>query len=258
VVEAALAYPDKSPRQLAWHIVDTEEYFVSESSVYRILKANDLVTSPVFRIVTADEKFENPTTRINEMWQTDFTQFKVVDWGWYYLCTVLDDFSRYILAWRLAPTMASDDVKKTLDIARQATGITEQIIVRHRPRLLSDNGSSFVSNALGKYLARYKIKHVRGAPYHPQTQGKIERYHRSMKNIVKLDNYYFPWELDQAIAAFVTYYNHHRYHEALDNLTPADVFFGRAEEVKSRREEIKQQTLQDRRRHNFQIAICSL
>jgi transposase InsO family protein len=258
VVDVALERPEQSSREVAWFITDHEGYFISESSVYRILKAKDLVTSPVFRLVSASDRFENPTTRVNEMWQTDFTQLKVIGWGWYYLCTVLDDYSRYILAWRLAPTMASEDVKRTLDIARERTAITEQIVVQHRPRLLSDNGPSFVSQSLARYLDIYKIKHVRGAPYHPQTQGKIERYHRSMKNIVKLDNYYFPWQLEQAIAAFVDYYNHHRYHEALDNLIPADVYFGRAEEVKARRAQTKHKTLQERRNINFQMMHHSM
>ena len=86
------------------------------------------------------------------------------------------------------------------------------------------------------------------------TQGKIERYHRSMKNVVKLRNYYYPWELDQAIEAFVEYYNNRRYHESLDNLTPADFYFGRREEVLSKREKIKQETLQARRKFNLQLA----
>jgi putative transposase len=114
VVEVALERPDQSPRQLAWHITDTERYFISETSVYRILKSYDLITSPAFDIVKASDKFKNPTKRVNEMWQTDFTQFKVMGWGWYYLCTVLDDFSRYIIAWRLAPTMAATDVEETV------------------------------------------------------------------------------------------------------------------------------------------------
>jgi putative transposase len=255
VVERALVYPEKSPRELAWHIVDTEEYFISESSVYRILKAYDLVTSPVYEIVTAGKEYAHKTTRRNEMWQTDFTQFKVIGWGWYYLCTVLDDYSRYILAWRLAPTMAAADVQQTLDRARAATGLTRSIRVKHRPRLLSDNGPSFLSASLAEYLATHHITHVRGAPYHPQTQGKIERLHRSMKNIIKLDNYYFPWELNQALAAFVGYYNHERYHESLDNMTPADVYGGRATEVHTRRDEIKQRTLRERRRHNCRLAV---
>lgn len=247
VVEVALDHPEKSPRELACHITDTDEYFISESSVYRILKTYDLITSPLFHIVTAKDEFEHKTKRVNEMWQTDFTQFKVVAWGTYYLCTVLDDFSRFILAWRLAMTMAADDVIKTLDIARERIGLVEPIKVKHRPRLLSDNGSSFISHDLADYLSQYQIEHVRGAPYHPQTQGKIERWHRSLKNIIKLENHYFPWELEQAIVSFITYYNHHRYHESINNMTPADVYFGRSQEVLSRRDLIKQNTLAQRR-----------
>jgi transposase InsO family protein len=101
------------------------------------------------------------------------------------------------------------------------------------------------------------MKHVRGAPYHPQTQGKIERYHRSMKSIVKLDIYYSPADLEQAIVSFVRYYNAHRYHEALDNVTPADMYFGRDTQVMTQRERIKQQTLQHRREQYLQAAPYS-
>ena len=117
------------------------------------------------------------------------------------------------------------------------------------------SGSPTVSHKLRTYLNQYYIGHVRGAPYHPQTQGKIERYHRSLKNIILLENYYFPWELKQAVASFVMYYNHHRYHQSLDNMTPADVYFGRAKEVLSQREEIKRQTLRERRWFSLQLAL---
>lgn len=257
VVEVALEQPEKSPRQLAWHITDNEEYYISESSVYRILKDFDLVTSPAFQMISASDRFKKPTKRVNEMWQTDFTQFKVISWGWYYLCTVLDDCTRYILSWRLSKTMAASDVEETLQVALDKTDIT-QVKVKHRPRLLSDNGPCFVSQALTNYLKRYRLTHIRSAPYHPMTQGKIERYHRSMKNIVKLDTFYFPWELEQTIANFVEYYNHERYHESLGNLTPADVYFGRAEEVKDKREEIKKKTLKQRRQLNRQMAPNTL
>jgi transposase InsO family protein len=252
VVELALERPDQSPRQLAWEFTDTEGYFISETSVYRILKGYDLITSPAFDLVKAGDTFEHPTKRVHEMWQTDFTQFKVVTWGWYYLCTVLDDFSRYILAWRLASTMAATDVQETLQLAVELTGI-EHVRVKHRPRLLSDNGPAFIAEALADYLKPFKIQQVHGRAHHPQTQGKIERYHRSMKSVVKLNTFYFPWELEQAIADFVAYYNHERYHESLDNVTPADVFFGRQQEVLTQREIIKQQTLQQRRRHHLRI-----
>ena len=83
VVDLALERPDQSPRQLAWQFTDEQGYFISESSVYRILKSYDLITSPAFNIVKAGDQFEHPTQRVNEMWQTDFTQFKVIGWGWY-------------------------------------------------------------------------------------------------------------------------------------------------------------------------------
>jgi putative transposase len=253
IVDLAITHPDKSPRQIAWLFVDEMGYFVSESSVYRILKSFDLIKSPVFQMISASDKFEHPTQQVNEMWQTDFTQFKVLDWGWYYLSTVLDDHSRYIISWKLSPTMNAEDVKDTLDIAVEKTGVG-QVRVQHRPRLLSDNGSAYISKALAEYLDDKKMEHVRGAPYHPMTQGKIERWHRSLKNIIKLQHYYTPSQLRVAIAEFIDYYNNHRYHESLDNLTPADVYFGRAEEVKTKREEIKQRTMALRRQHHTQLA----
>jgi len=256
VVEVALEQTALSPRQLAWHLTDTQGYFISESSVYRILKGYDLVTSPVFQIVSAKDQFDHPSKPINALWQTDFTQFKVVDWGYSYLCTVLDDYSRYILAWRLATTMGSTDVEETLNIAVAKTGV-QHIKVHHRPRLLSDNGPAFVSDALKTYLKHYQMDHSRGAPYHPQTQGKIERYHRSMKSIVRLELYYSPSELEQAIANFVGYYNEQRYHEALDNVPPADMYFGRYTAVTTQRERIKQQTLQHRREQYLQTVSYS-
>jgi transposase InsO family protein len=252
VVELALEHPERSPRQIAWLFTDEKGYFISESSTYRILKGFDLVESPAFRVMSAAEKYKHPTKRIHELWQTDFTYFKIQGWGWYYLSTVLDDFSRYILAWKLTPTMSTTDVQETLLMALASSGLTHAQ-VEHRPRLLSDNGSCYVSGELRTFLQDRHMEHTRSAPYHPMTQGKIERYHRSMKNIVNLQNYYFPTQLEVEIASFVNYYNHQRYHESLDNLTPADVYFGRAKEVLTKRDHIKKQTLQQRRLQNLQL-----
>jgi transposase InsO family protein len=256
VVQIALAQPDKSPRELAWHITDSEGYFISESSVYRILKAFDLITSPAFILLKASDKFKHPTQRVNELWQTDFTQFKVVGWGYYYLSTVLDDFSRYILAWKLSTGMAHEDVQDTLDLALAATGV-DQVAVKHRPRLLSDNGPAFLSKDLAEYLHTHGMPHTRGQPFHPRTQGKIERYHRSLKNVICLENHYFPWQLEQAIAAFVEHYNQKRYHEALGNLTPADVYFGRAQQIQTQREAVKHRTLAQRRAEYWAAAASA-
>jgi len=254
VVNTALEHTEKSPRELACMITDMQDYFISESSVYRILKSYDLVTSPAYVLMSASDSFRHPTTRVNELWQTDFTYFRVVGWGWYFLSTILDDYSRYIITWKLFKTMAADDVKETLDEAIQITGIHHPK-VKQKPRLLSDNGPCYVSDELKRYLKAQDMEHTRGAPYHPQTQGKIERYHRSMKNVVKLEHYYFPWDLEKAIGQFVEHYNHHRYHESLNNVTPADVFFERNQEVLERRNRIKQQTMLQRRREYKKLKV---
>jgi transposase InsO family protein len=108
-----------------------------------------------------------------------------------------------------------------------------------RPVLLSDNGACYVSSELKDYLSTVNIKSIHGRVMHPQTQGKIERYHRSMKNIVKLDNYYHPEQLMDAIQDFVEYYNHQRYHESLQNVTPSGVYYGRKELILKKRALIK-------------------
>ena len=143
IVQLALDEPELSPRELATHFTDTANYFVSEASVYRLLKAHDLITSPAYIVMKAADEFKDKTTVPNQLWQTDFTYLKVTGWGWFYLSTVLDDFSRYIIAWKLCTTMKAQDVTDTLDLALAASGCDQARVV-HKPRLLSDNGSSYV------------------------------------------------------------------------------------------------------------------
>jgi putative transposase len=246
VIKLALDEPALSPRELAARFTETKSYFISEASVYRLLKAQGLVTSPAFIVIKAADLFKDKTTAPNQLWQTDFTYLKVISWGWFYLSSVLDDFSRYIVAWKLCTTMRAEDVTATLDLALQASGL-DQATPTGRPRLLSDNGSSYIAGELAEWLEDRKIKHVRGAPYHPMTQGKIERWHQTLKNRILLENYFLPGDLEAQIAAFVDYYNNHRYHESIDNLTPADVYFGRGPTILAERERIKQQTIAERR-----------
>ncbi len=246
LVELALDEPDLSPRELATRFTDTKSYFVSESSVYRLLKAHDLIASPAFIVVKAADEFKDKTTAPNQLWQTDFTYLKVVGWGWFYLSTILDDFSRYIIAYKLCTTMKAEDVTDTLELALTASGCRQERVA-HKPRLLSDNGSSYVSGDLARWLTAEGIGHVRGAPCHPQTQGKIERWHQTLKNRILLENYYLPGDLEASIDKFVDHYNHHRYHESLSNLTPADVYFGRGQTILLERERIKRQTIHNRR-----------
>ena len=212
-MKLALKETELSPRELAVTFTDQESYFVSETSVYRVLK--------------------------------------VLGWGWFYRSTILDDYSRYIISWKLCTNMRAEDVTDTLDLALQASGCDQ---VHVEPRLLSDNGSSYVSEELAEWLQGNGMKHSRGAPYHPQTQGKIERWHQTLNNRILLENYFLPGDLEAQIEAFVDHYNHQRYHESLNNVTPADVYFGRDKAILKQRERIKQKTFETRRLHHSQRA----
>lgn len=246
VVNLALELPHYSSRELAWLITDTKGWFISESSVYRILKRAGLIGPPTHELISAADEFTDKTQRVNEMWQTDFTYFKIIGWGWYYLSTILDDYSRYIIHWELCTNMKRNDVERNVRNALEKTGIPRN----QRPRLLSDNGSCYVAQELGTFMEDHGIKHIHGRAHHPQTQGKIERYHRSLKNVIKLDTYYFPEQLKEQIGTFIEHYNNHRYHESLDNMTPADVYFNRTQKIRSRRKQTKVKTLK-RRRQNY-------
>jgi Integrase core domain len=137
-------------------------------------------------------------------------------------------------------------VTDTLDQALTASGL-DHVNVVHRPRLLSDNGSSYIAGDLAEWLEDKGIEPVRGAPYHPQTQGKIERWHQTLKNRILLHNHYLPSELQRQIEAFMTYYKYQRYHESINNLTPADGYLGRTEAILAARAKIKRATIANRR-----------
>ena len=252
-MKLALKETELSPRELAVTFTDKENYFVSEASTYRMLRAHDLTTSPAFIVIKAASEFKDKTTAINQLWQTDFTYLKVLGWGWFYLSTILDDYSRYIISWKLCTNMRTEDVTDTLDLALQASGC-DQVHIVHKLRLLSDNGSSYVSGELAEWLQEKGMKHSRGAPYHPQTQGKIERWHQTLKNRILLEHYFLPGDLEAQIEAFVDHYNHQRYHESLNNVTPSDVYFGRDKSILQQRERIKRKALEARRLHHRQHA----
>lgn len=170
-INLALELPELSPRELAVRFTDERKYFVSQASVYRLLKAYDLITSPAYVVIKAANEFKDKTTAINQLWQIDFAYLKITGWGWYYLSTALGGFSRYIVAWRLGPTMGASDVTATLDRALVASGL-DHINVKQRPRLLSDNGSSYVADDLATWLKGKDMQHVRGAPFIPRPRAR--------------------------------------------------------------------------------------
>jgi transposase InsO family protein len=154
----------------------------------------------------------------------------------------MDDYSRFILAHMLQGDMTSDSLIEVVQESVDVTGMTD-VAIEDRTKLLSDNGSGYVSRAFRDYLQLVGIRHILAAPYHPQTNGKLERYHQTTKRDVNQVVYEVPNELGREIIRFVEYYNHRRYHKALGNVTPVDVLTGRREMVLQHRREVQVRTL---------------
>jgi len=249
ILAQARASPELSARQLGLRIVDVEGFYVSESTVFRILKREGLIKPTEVVGFKAGKEYHRKTKKPNELWATDCAHLKVFDWGWYYLVTVIDDYSRFILAWELKSDMAAGSLIDVVQQALDLTGMTD-VPVEDRTVLLSDNGPGYLSQQFNEYLRLVGIRHIVASPYHPQTNGKIERYHRTMKGEIKLIPYEMPSQLKEAIKAFIEYYNYRRYHEGLSDVTPYDVYTSRHLEIIQRRKEAKSETLKTRRDYN--------
>jgi len=250
ILETALQLPDFSPRELAYQVTDHAGFTVSEASVYRILKRHGLNRTITLVGFPAGNEFRVKTTAPNQLWQSDASYFFVVGWGWYYSIEVLDDFSRFVLGSDLKPDMTANSISDVVEQAVAFTGL-RHVPVEDRTKLLSDHGSGYLSRVFEEYLCMLSIRHIYCAPHHPQTNGKIERFHETLEAGMNLLVYTSPEQLRRTMQEFIEYYTYHRYHAAIGNVTPADVYYGRREEILRRREEQQQRTLQERLRYNL-------
>ena len=249
VLVHAFEYPDLSARELAFKMTDEGSFSVSESTVSRILKRHGLMRQ-LSKIVPAAKEYHRKTTRVHELWQTDFTYFYIVDWGWYYAGGALDDFSRYSICYELMESMDANAVARLIAKAVERTGMMH-VPLEQRVKLLSDSGSGFIARAFNEYLDEIGIHHIYAMRNHPQTNGKIERLNRTVKEKLTLVLYTSPAELQEALDGFYEWYNHQHYHEGIGNLHPADVYYGRSEVILEKRKRLQQQTKMTRKRANL-------
>lgn len=246
ILDIARVFPEKSAREISFWITDNESFSVSESTVYRVLKREGLIRSQNLSSFPAGKEYRFKPKRVNEQWQTDATYLHVMGWGWFYLISVLDDYSRKIVAWDLRNSMTSDDFAEVIEEACMKAKVSKE----NMPNLVSDRGPALIANDFGAFLEWKGIHHILASPYHPQTNGKIERYHKSMKSVIKLQTYDCPNTLKAEIGKYIQDYNKCRYHESLGNVTPDDVYFGRREDIVKMREEKKTKTMMRRKNYN--------
>lgn len=248
ILEVASKYPELSAREVSYHITDTQNFSVCETTVYYVLKEQGLIRPQVVESFPAKKEYSYKPKKVNEQWQTDATYMLVKNWGWYYLISVLDDYSRKILAWELRSAMTAEDFSEVVERACEYAHKTVGLFTM--PKLVSDRGPALISEPFGDYLETKGIGHILASPYHPETNGKIERYHRSLKEQINLITWDEPSKLEAEISDFIHYYNSERYHESLGNVTPDDVYFGHRDAIVKRRKKIQLETLERRKFFN--------
>lgn len=230
--QAIIAYYHDHPldgyRRLTYMMMDADVVAVSPTSVYRVLSNAGLLQRFAGKPSKKGDGFEQPL-KPHEHWHIDISYINICG-TFYYMCSILDGFSRYIIHWDIRESMTESDVEILLQQAKEK-------FPDARPRIISDNGPQFIAKDFKEFIRVSGMTHVRTSPYYPQSNGKMERYHKTIKgDCIRVKT---PLSLEDAIrmvTEFVEHYNNRRLHSAIGYVTPMDKLEGRAEAILAARE----------------------
>lgn len=230
--QAIIAYYHDHPlegyRRLTYMMMDDDIVAVSPSSVYRVLSGAGLLRRWNGKASKKGEGFQQPL-KPHEHWHIDISYLNVCG-TFYYLCSILDGFSRYIVHWEIRPSMTEADVEIILQRAREQ-------FPDAKPRIISDNGPQFIAKDFREFIRISGMTHVKTSPYYPQSNGKLERYHKTIKGTcIRVQTPLSLADARRIVADFVDHYNTRRLHSAIGYITPNDKLQGRAEVILAARE----------------------
>jgi len=230
--QAIIAYYHDHPlegyRRLTYMMMDDDIVAVSPSSVYRVLSGAGLLSRWNHKASKKGTGFQQPL-KGHEHWHIDISYINIRG-TFYYLCSILDGFSRYIVHWEIRESMTEADVEIILQRAREAFPDAS-------PRMISDNGPQFISKDFKEFIRISGMTHVKTSPYYPQSNGKLERYHKTIKGTcIRVKTPLSLADARDIVADFVDHYNTERLHSGVGYITPKDKLEGRAEAILAGRE----------------------
>ena len=249
IVSYHAGHPLEGYRRLAFMMLDADVVAVSPSSVYRVLRRRGLLDRWNRRPSRKGTGFKQPDGP-HQHWHIDVSYLNIAG-TFYYLCSVLDGYSRFIVHWEIRESMREVDVETILQRAREK-------YPKATPRIISDNGPQFIAKDFKTFIRLAGMTHVRTSPYYPQSNGKIEAWHKTLK--VTTIRPKVPGSLEEAIdlvAHFVAYYNQIRLHSAIGYIAPADKLEGKEEKIWNERDRKLEAARQARRQRCHRLATAS-